>query len=177
LAGPTPNLPQAPYSFLDDLNSAELNEIAADSMANNSDPNSSSSSESDKDEIAKVDEESNLNEHASSGLTVCLDYFRLFSFIILYSLLVVMWNLPLTNEKLKPEALHHCPVKTPSLMYVEVTLSHYLTTIKLLSRILTMMALTRRQPAKNLVHLEALMVWMRLSKKSYDSHTINSRLL
>jgi hypothetical protein len=77
-----PSLLQAPYSFLDDLNSpnllsqAELDEIAGDPDANAgvSESNSSNNSESDQDEVAKVHEEFISNENASSGLTVCLDY-------------------------------------------------------------------------------------------------------
>jgi hypothetical protein len=70
-------LEQASYSFLDDLNSpnldgqAELDELAADPMANLSESNSSTSS-SESDEAAKVNEESISNENASSGLTVSL---------------------------------------------------------------------------------------------------------
>jgi hypothetical protein len=75
LAGPSSL--QAPYSFLEDLNSpnllsqAELDEIVADPKANVSD--SSSSSDSEQDEVAKVNEEFLSNENASSGLTVCLE--------------------------------------------------------------------------------------------------------
>jgi 20S proteasome alpha/beta subunit len=79
LAGPTLSL-QASYSFLEDLNSpnlsqAELNEIAADPKADLSESDSSNDSES---EVAKVNEEFISNEKASSGLTVCLDFFLIF---------------------------------------------------------------------------------------------------
>jgi hypothetical protein len=71
---------QASYSFLEDLNSpnlhavhgqpsqADISEMIADPTANLSD--SSSHSDSEQDEIRKVNEEFISNEHASSGLTV-----------------------------------------------------------------------------------------------------------
>jgi hypothetical protein len=72
-------LVQAPYSFLEDLNSpnllgeAELNEIAADPNANISDSDSSkSNSDSEQDEVAKADDEYISNENTSSGLTVSI---------------------------------------------------------------------------------------------------------
>jgi hypothetical protein len=78
-----PGQASSSYSFLEDLNSvnldshqsqAELDEIAADPKANLSESDSSpSSSESEKDEVAKVNDEFISNENASSGLTVSLD--------------------------------------------------------------------------------------------------------
>lgn len=118
MAGPI----QAPYSFLEDLNSPnlhsqlspeELDEIAADPNANPSESDSSSSSDSEQDEVANANDESISNEKASSGLTVSHDYFGFLYAKSLFSLLVIGWNLPLANEKsqqkiyrtLKPIAL------------------------------------------------------------------------
>jgi hypothetical protein len=62
------------------LSEAELNEIAADPKGNtiSGSDSSNSNSESEQDEITKANDELISNENASSGLTVCIDYFRLF---------------------------------------------------------------------------------------------------
>lgn len=85
-AGPlaAPSQVSSSYSFLEDLNSpnlqsqlsqAELNEIAADPKATESD---SSDSDSEEGDYAKVNDDFFSNENASSGLAVSLDYPELF---------------------------------------------------------------------------------------------------
>jgi hypothetical protein len=61
------------------LSQAELDEIAADRNTDKSHSDSSSSkSDSEQDEVTKLNEEIISNENAHSGLTVCLDNFGLF---------------------------------------------------------------------------------------------------
>jgi hypothetical protein len=125
-------LSQAPYSFTEELNSdnlhsqlsqEELNEIAADSNANNPQNDTShSSSDSDRDdsEAARENEDFFSKENASSGLTVSFDYYVIFCTKFLFSLLVIGLNFPLTNEKpqqkgyatIIPIALRQYPPRT-----------------------------------------------------------------